>query len=335
MSKNMIKAGRRMLLTLCMAALCVTALGVTALGLTTDIYEDPGKPVKVSRVEISQEFTTVRVNQIRTLYADVFPRDAADQIIYWESANPEIVTVDDEGIVTGISPGVTEITVYASNNKKATCTVTVPSTVLTEIELDTRNKDTAEAEITGGDRVSAATLRLNVETAAKNTAAGQKAVVTYDDKAVVSTAALRSAAFSAEYQKREVSLRFRTKNEANGIQGQMTIDPKLAGDKDMDIQLGVYAGSAKTAAAKEKARELLGSRADVVVLEHQGALGMTVKVAAKVELAETGEALALYRLNSGTGGYELLPDQACQIDSNGYLHFSTDQGGTVVIAPKV
>lgn len=83
-------------------------------------------PVPVTGVTISGE-TTVEVDSTITLTATVEPADADNKNVTW-SANPEsVATVDQGGVVTGVSEGTVTITVTSNenNNIKATHEIVV------------------------------------------------------------------------------------------------------------------------------------------------------------------------------------------------------------------
>lgn len=56
----------------------------------------------------------------------------------WTSSNPDVAMVDENGLVTGVTNGTAVITVKTSNNKTATCIVTVQTTA-TGIEVSPTN----------------------------------------------------------------------------------------------------------------------------------------------------------------------------------------------------
>ena len=286
--------------------------------------------VKVSRIEMTTETATVRVNQIKTLLAEVYPDNATDKSIEWTSSNSEVVMVKGDGIIVGISPGTAEITATSHNGRTAVCAVTVPSAVLTGIEQPVQNKDILSAEARGGELLSAATLRLDVENAAKDDTKSKQIALTYSRKSQVSTAALRSAAFTAAYNSKEAVLRFRTLDDDGKIQGQLTLNPGDASKDDMYIRLGVYASAKQTENAKTKAEDYFGSPVAVVYLSQTNAFCMTVQVAAKADLtALDAETIKLYRYSGES--YTLLETQEYYIDTNGYIHFTVSEGGIYVL----
>lgn len=80
-------------------------------------------PVPVDEVILSETEIEVFAGKTYTLTATVKPDDAFDKTLTWASGDETIATVVD-GVVTGVAPGETTITVSAGE-KSATCKVTV------------------------------------------------------------------------------------------------------------------------------------------------------------------------------------------------------------------
>jgi len=93
------------------------------------------KDIKVDILTATPTNITVVVGGIRAIKAEVIPL-GANQMIYWKSANPEIAVVAN-GIVTGISPGPTVITVNSVEDasKRAEINVTVVPTSIRSISF--------------------------------------------------------------------------------------------------------------------------------------------------------------------------------------------------------
>lgn len=320
------------------AALILSAslLGATALARSDD------DEVKASRVYINTEMITVRVNQTRTLFATVEPYHTDDKTVYWDTSNPEIVTVDGDGIITGISPGEATVTATSVNGRVGRCRVTVPGYALRGIEADTDNEGNPAAQIRGGEELSAAVLRADAEAALKDC---DTAALTYRDKTAVTTTALRSASYTAEMSGGRVSVRMVTSEKGledsvrlfnpdptADAQGWLTLDPALAGTEDYTIATRVVTDPGETGALKKQAEASLGGRAAVIRLYQQGAFGMTVSVAAKADLSGMNrQSINLYSFNGDAGTFSPLKDQSYTVDGGGYIHFSADHGGWVVV----
>jgi uncharacterized protein YjdB len=81
----------------------------------------------VSSVVLNNTSAVLDVGESMKLTATVFPSDAPDQTVNWESSNPDVVTVTD-GILTAKSPGRATITVVTEvGHRTATCRVRVLS----------------------------------------------------------------------------------------------------------------------------------------------------------------------------------------------------------------
>ena len=84
------------------------------------------KEIKVTGVTLNKTETSIFVGGSETLTATVAPADATNQKVTWKSDNPEIVTVDATGKVTGVAIGEATITVTTEDGgKTATCKVAV------------------------------------------------------------------------------------------------------------------------------------------------------------------------------------------------------------------
>lgn len=82
--------------------------------------------------EIIDLGTDVKTLQLTAKINPEFANNGTE--LTWTSSNPNVAMVDNNGLVTGVTNGTTVITVKTSNNKTATCIVTVQTTT-TGIEL--------------------------------------------------------------------------------------------------------------------------------------------------------------------------------------------------------
>lgn len=99
--------------------------------------------IHVSDVTLTPTSLPLHVGETGQLSATVSPSDATDKKIIWSSADDNIATVSDEGLVTAISNGVVTITAKAEDGgieKTCTVTVTTPATGVTLPPTYTLNK---------------------------------------------------------------------------------------------------------------------------------------------------------------------------------------------------
>ena len=96
--------------------------GVSYSGYCTTVAD----AVAVTSVSVDAT-ASVNVGKTTTLTATVSPDNATNKNVTWASSNESIATVDENGVVTGVSAGEATITVtsVADDTKTATCTVTV------------------------------------------------------------------------------------------------------------------------------------------------------------------------------------------------------------------
>lgn len=76
-------------------------------------------------ISLTPAETTLERGESTQLISAVFPEDCGNRTVTWVSMNPDIVSVDHNGNVTGISPGTAEIYAYTYNGHYSNpCTVT-------------------------------------------------------------------------------------------------------------------------------------------------------------------------------------------------------------------
>ena len=108
------------------AVITVTALsgGKNATCIVT-VEEEHLPVIRVINVTLNHTVGVLDINETFSLTATVYPTDATNQTVVWESANPDVAEVED-GIVTPKKEGETTISVITEDgNKKATCKITV------------------------------------------------------------------------------------------------------------------------------------------------------------------------------------------------------------------
>lgn len=81
---------------------------------------------KVTGVKLSEHKATLKVGGSEQLVAEVLPANAGDKTVIWESSDPSVATVSDEGLVTALASGLTEVSVSTAGREfSETCVVTV------------------------------------------------------------------------------------------------------------------------------------------------------------------------------------------------------------------
>lgn len=106
--------------------MCAIALGTQSCSEDSDSQEN----VAVTGITVTPDKKTLLEGDTVTLVADVFPAQASDKSVTWQSNDTAIATVSDKGLVRAVAAGEANITVtsVANSAKTATCVITVSST---------------------------------------------------------------------------------------------------------------------------------------------------------------------------------------------------------------
>ena len=92
---------------------------------TSPASPSPSQTVPVTGVKLDATSIGMHSEQTIWLKATVLPENATNTAVTWSSANPSIAKVDANGNVSGVSAGVTTVTVKADGGYTASCTIVV------------------------------------------------------------------------------------------------------------------------------------------------------------------------------------------------------------------
>lgn len=166
---------------------------VTALG------KDGKKKTSYVKVKVTKKETTpsdvavtavnataspsgqISVGGACTIVASVVPANATNKTLTYTSANPAIATVNQAGVVTGISEGTTTIRVAAANGKYKDVPITVSKVGVTGITLD---KSSIELSITGTTTLIATVLPQNATNKTVKWTSADETIATVKDGVV-------------------------------------------------------------------------------------------------------------------------------------------------------
>ncbi len=119
----------------------------------------------------------------------------------------------------------------------------------------------------------------------------------------------------------------------NAVQGRIYVDPSKFTDLKEPIKLGVYTESAKTAATTSFFEKFFNNNVATVSFEQQGSIGAMLEIAAKVDLTGMDVTkLVFYSYDKAANVYRRIENPAYWIDKNGYLHFTTQFAGDIIIS---
>ena len=128
-------------------------------GLTVRTPQKPSGEVKVYHVELDRDFIYMNVGESYTLNATVYPANATNKKLKWESADTSIATVDSNGRVSGVGEGTTMVYARATDGsgQVASCEVDVYAPATPTPTPDKKYTVTFDSQ--GGSHVSSQTVK--------------------------------------------------------------------------------------------------------------------------------------------------------------------------------
>ena len=175
--------------------------------------------VMVSSVELNQSEFSFRAAETVQLTATVGADDATDKSIIWRSSNPEIATVDADGLVTAVAVGEATVTALAADGSgsRAECLVTVNPTLVESISISSG----AETLKKGRElALSASVLPASATDASLSWASSNPDVASVESDGLVSAKTVGEVTITA------------TANDGSGISSSfvLTVVPPTLGD---------------------------------------------------------------------------------------------------------
>lgn len=111
---------------LILSIILIVAFATTFLGLTT---------ISVKSIKLNTTSIKIQVGKTYKLKVTITPDNATNKKVVFSSGNKSIASVDKNGIIKGVKPGKTVITVTSSNNIKAKCNVTVENALRNKLTI--------------------------------------------------------------------------------------------------------------------------------------------------------------------------------------------------------
>lgn len=103
--------------------------------------------VSVTGITLNKSSMNILIGNTEALTKKISPSNATNQDVTWKSSDPEIATINSDGLITAKKVGTTIITVTTNNGYKTTCRVTVVDTIaLKEISLNKKTLIIKEKE---------------------------------------------------------------------------------------------------------------------------------------------------------------------------------------------
>ena len=109
---------------------------------------------KIQSIDVSSENVLLKPNETKKIEFTIEPKDAFIESIKWESSNPSIASVDDNGIITAKSSGnaIVKLTINNNYTKEIKVSVSIPVNRIElksspKIVLKVFEKDTIKADV--------------------------------------------------------------------------------------------------------------------------------------------------------------------------------------------
>ncbi len=183
-------------------------------------------------IELNMPMVEITEGDTVELIATITPAETTDKTVTWSSSDPEIATVDQNGIVTAVKVGKATITAKLTNGLEVTCQVTVVAKV---IEAEGIELNLPAVEVIEGETVEL-TATVNPEETTDKTVtwtSSDETVATVDQNGIVTALKVGKATITAR--------------TANGFEATclVTVDTKMGIngiDDDTQISVKVQAG---------------------------------------------------------------------------------------------
>lgn len=100
-----------------------TSNGLTSNSTNSKKYIQ--KYIDVESISLAIDSKKLKIGDTYQLNAIIEPSDATNKTVKWRSYDPEIASIDENGLITANSLGTTKITATSVNDLKASCEITV------------------------------------------------------------------------------------------------------------------------------------------------------------------------------------------------------------------
>lgn len=194
------------------------------------------------------------------------------------------------------------------------------------------------AKVNSKNQVVASEVNRQIQQGIRAAAAAGKtasAEVKVKNAGSITPEALRSMRLTTEAAKGKAKLLADSTSPDGKIAARLYIDPEKSFYVDKEIKLGVSMEQKDTQKTQSTFERYFDNKVSVVHFDHEGAFGMNIDAAVKVDLTGMNtKNLLFYSYNSKTNRYTPITNADAYMDENGFLHFTTNMGGDLVITDK-
>ena len=151
---------------------------------------------KASSISLNKTNLSLNVSQTAQLIATIYPNDAANKTVIWNSSNDAVATVSNNGLVTGVSAGTAAITATTTDgtNLSASCAVTVTIIPATSVSL---NKTSITLDVDDTYTLVASVLPSNASYKTVSWASSNPEIATVSSDGIVTPVAPGNAVITA------------------------------------------------------------------------------------------------------------------------------------------
>ena len=297
--------------------------GFTADCAVTVLPED-AVIVPVTGVSVHPASVSIKPGNTRQITATVSPADATIRDISWRSSDLTVATVDGYGKVTAVALGRATITATTRDGGfTATCAVTVTY----ETGGYTTGGSSGDSSRSGIDYAVQQGVYWIEQAEAKTLAGSAREKV----ESLVRTRRSASTGIRKAALEALAGLKYEHDTVADSaVQVRVRIDEpeKLA----KDTLVSGYAKGDDVDGIRSIFEKWFENKVRVIHLDQQEDWGAPVKLAAKVDLTGMDtKNLYLYAYDKKTNTYRRIEKPAYWIDQNGYLRFTTEYAGDIII----
>ncbi|MCI8403834.1 MAG: YHYH domain-containing protein [Clostridia bacterium] len=104
-------------------------------GGSSSSYSNTPKKVYASKVNVPNVPESINIGESVQLKGSVYPEDAVDKDISWESSDTSIVTIDENGNLKAVGNGTATVTAKTSNGTESKYIITVKEVMAEKIEI--------------------------------------------------------------------------------------------------------------------------------------------------------------------------------------------------------
>lgn len=345
MEELYMKLKTRILAMLAIVALVVSSMGVVAFAADDD--------VKIRSLSFTKKRTTMTNGTDYEFEVTIRPDDYTDDgSIEWSSSDEGVLEVENSGdtscLVTAVGPGTATITAKseARTSVKVSISVTVPGSTSSsssssssssdERDTDSKTSTSSTAAVSsskpaasssspdmgGGGTAQAVTMPRETLVSAVSTAGGK--TLYYSGYNVVSAETLQAAASAGKS-----SVAFDTK-VGNTVTGRVTVTPSLASNLSGSLMLSVYSTGKQIDSVQAVYNKYFSNTTKAIRCDQENYI-MNVRIAVKLGTMNSNN-LYFYTYNLSSNRYAPLTVSDVKVDNNGYIHFTTNKGGYIIIS---